>query len=481
MSKIVKYTEFKSVVDALWGKVKDNFMTITKSSQYVSKVKPNVISEKTVIVDGYIQGNKVSSVNNEPNPRHHMNIGGWFIYEGFKVTANTKVSHITIGVDDTLNVGDMVRGVVVGFAKRIDYAKIRVEKYVMQDGVAFVRNNTDTSLTNCTKVVTIEVNDTVTEDMLLILGCEKAIWGEKDAQTTGLSAGGGLPLVQVGEERPIGYGNWVGKAVVYADGISLKDMSNNITTNSSEIQNINNNKVDRTEVGNVAGKIPVINNSGRLEESIMPDIAITEVRVIARGSEIMNQQNIQTGDVIVVEDEGNKTYMCKNPQGVNKNDRFVEINMGYPVVKEVNNQRPNQTGALDLNATHINATIEGNTKTVEKHLTDIGQGLRNTHNIATSYNPRINKLETKGATTRIGEVIKVWTTNSNDYVDEGCTFLYLGRDRTITTADYPQLQTAWGLTGVNRFTLPRMNDATIRFDNGQKTVPEKYFLCVKKS
>ena len=30
MSKIVKYTEFKKVVDALWAKAKDSFLTITK-------------------------------------------------------------------------------------------------------------------------------------------------------------------------------------------------------------------------------------------------------------------------------------------------------------------------------------------------------------------------------------------------------------------------------------------------------------------
>ena len=47
MSKIVKYTEFKKVVDALWEKSKDSFLTITKSLEFVFNLCTNIISHIT--------------------------------------------------------------------------------------------------------------------------------------------------------------------------------------------------------------------------------------------------------------------------------------------------------------------------------------------------------------------------------------------------------------------------------------------------
>ena len=246
MSKIVKYTEFKKVVDGLWEKAKNNFVTITKSLEFASKVEPNVISEKTTIVDGYVLGSKVSSVDNNPNQVNYMNAGNFFIYEHLKVSANTKISHITIGVNNSLNVGDIVSGVAVGVAKykaTIDTHKKTYEivEYLVQDGKGIVHKNTDTDLT-CDKAVSIVVNKEVTEDLVLIVSCEKAIWGNKDAQTTGLAYGGNV-APNVGSEVILNHGNWVGKVSIYAYGTSLNDLSNNVTTNSSEIQNIKNNSI----------------------------------------------------------------------------------------------------------------------------------------------------------------------------------------------------------------------------------------------
>lgn len=282
--------------------------------------------------------------------------------------------------------------------------------------------------------------------------------------------------------------------IANAGGGTVKSVNNqqpdpqtgDVTININDIPNLQTtlaSKVDMSLVGNEANKIPVIDGSGKLESSIMPDLAITDVHIVANEQEMM-RLTVQKGDVVVVENgpqHQNQTFMCKNDTATAQNDKFIAINMGYPVVKKVNGLLPSNVGELTINASQIDATIENNTKTVERHLTDIGQNLRNTHSLATGYNPRINKLEGRRATTRIGEVIKVWTTNSNDYSDEGCTFIYLGRNNTISANDYPDLASAWGISAGTRFTLPRMNDATIRYDNSTKSVPEKYFLCVKKS
>ena len=140
-SKIVKYTEFKKVVDALWEKAKNNFVTITKSLEFASKVEPNVISEKTTIVDGYVLGSKVSSVDNKPNQVNYMNASDFFIYEHLKVSANTKISHITIGVNNSLNVGDIVSGVAVGFAKYKATIDTHKKTYEIVEYLVTERNN----------------------------------------------------------------------------------------------------------------------------------------------------------------------------------------------------------------------------------------------------------------------------------------------------------------------------------------------------
>lgn len=332
MSKIVKYTEFKSVVDDLWGKVKNNFMTIANSSQFVSKVKPNVILEKTTILDGYIPGGKVSSVNNNPARVGHMRAGDFFIYKRFTVGAGTKISHIVIGVNENLNVGDTVTGVTVGYAKRTNVDnRIVVEKYVIQNGVASVHENKDTNLT-CTKAITIEINDTPTSEVYLIVGCEGAIWGDKDSQHAN-PAYGGNPAPSVGSTINLTNGNWIGKAAAYTDGRSLNDIANSITT---------------------------------------------------------------------------------------INDRLDTM----------------------VNSSEVS----------------------------------------RGTATRVGEVITVLTADSNDFVSEGCTFMYMGSDRSLAATDYPQLVAALGLdSSVNNFSLPKIDDTTLGYENGSRTITQKSFICVKKA
>lgn len=489
MSNIVKHNELKRVINGLWDKIKDNFMTITKASQYVSKVKPNVISEKTVIVDGYIQGDKYVSVDNNPNQVNYMGTGGFFIYDGLSVRTDTKISHIVIGVNENLNVGDMVSDIKIGYAKMVNFPNIRIEKYVIENGISFVHENKDPNLTNCTKAITVEVNDTVTDDIMLIVGCKDAIWGAKDASTNGL-ASGGAPAPLVGEIRTLGYGNWVGKVVVYADKISLKDLANNVTTIRTEL----NNKVNTTEVGNGANQIPRINGNGRLEESIMPDIAITDVIVVPNISDLMTQ-NVQTGDVVVVQSIGNKTFMCKNPQGATQDTKFIEINMGYPVVKEINGLSPSSTGAITIDGADINATVGGNVNNVQQHLqkingdvttldtaiTTVRNDLSNTKVTVNTIDNRLTNVESKRHATQVGEIVSVLTTNSSDYTISGTTFLYLGTAKTVTSNTYPQLASAFGLTNVNSFNLPIINDVNVRYDNGARTITRKHFICAKKT
>ena len=481
----------------------------------MSKVNTNLISGKTTIVDGYIQGNKVSSVNNEPNTPSYMNAGSYFITELLKIPANTKISHITIGVNDSLNVGDTVSGVVVGFAKylRTEHSydkRYQIDRYIMKDGKGTVHKNTDTNLT-CNKAVSIVIDEEVTEELVLIIGCEGAIWGDKVGSVTGGLAFGGGSAPAEGTEVALVYGNYVGKVSIYAYGTALKDMSNNITTNSSEIQDIKNNKVDKTQIGNTAGKIPQIDGSGKLEASIMPSIAITDVHVV-QDSQAMMQLTVQVGDVVVVQNEGNKTYMCKDPSQSNKDQKFIEINTGYPVVKKVNNVLPSNTGELSINGTQINVdgqvtsptiaeefkkyvkSVNGETPRADGNVTIYARQISGTYNQSggtvqshldtiknsiDSASNRIATLERKVPPIRVGELIQTFAYNGDSYSQGGVEYVWLGKQNNLVQrAKYPALFDAFGLaSGINAFNLPHIADQSVQFDYGKSRYRKTYIVA----
>ena len=463
MSKIVKYTEFKKVVDELCKKIKDN---------YVHLYKKNIINGETIINDGYVKGNTMITLN----PTYEPDLGGdgsvsqsdsCFSHKSLEIPANTKVGKVTLIVDSTLNEGDTVIDVNVG---AISKDRDEVLDYVIEDSTAKVHLNNNADLTG-TKAITIEVNHSWNEDVYLIIGARRMIWGgtRPVAPPYRYGSPNKIPVgTSMTDKWSIG-GSYFGRVKVYGENIQLSSLAQNI-----------NNKVDVSQVGNEANKIPVIDSNGRLETSIMPDLAITDVIIIQDISQIM-AQNVQKGDVVVVENIGNKTFMCKDENGQTQQDKFIEINMGYPVVKKVNGLSPSNVGELTINASQINATIENNTKTVEKHLTDIGQNLRTTHNLATSYNQRLNVLETRGTTSRVGEVVSLLTTSESDFVGEGCTFTYIGRAKNLVGRDYPQLLQVLGLPpNTGSFGIPVIQDQTITYDISRR-ITRKHFLCVKKS
>lgn len=239
-------------------------------------------------------------------------------------------------------------------------------------------------------------------------------------------------------------------------------------------------KVSTSEVGNEANKIPRIDGTGKLDTSIIPDLAITDVHIVANEQEVMNL-NVQKGDVVVVENgpqHQNQTFMCKNHTATTQNDKFIAINMGYPVVKKINNIFPDQVGAMTLNATHIDCTINNDTKSTQVHLSNIGNGLRNVDQRVTNNTNRISALENRKLTVQAGDIITTIKNNGNAYTVGGATFLHCGIRKTISRAQYPQLADALGIpTGINNFEYPYIQDTNINYDNGQRNATRRTYIC----
>lgn len=321
----------------------------------------------------------------------------------------------------------------------------------------------------------------------------------------------GIHLLELGN---VGIGDLIsgnkGGTVTSVNG-KKPDTQGAVNVEIADIQGLQtslDNKIETSKIGNSAGKIPEVQTDGKLASSIMPDLAITDVHVVANENEMM-QLTVQVGDVVVVTDEGNKTYMCKNGSATNKNDKFIEINMGFPIVKGVNGQKPDKaTGELTLDGTHINATVGGHNNTIQNHLQTANNNIDAAHNNINSinsvvsslsrdvstvtsdlgnvkttinnHNTRISRIESKKHSVKVGEVISTLnTTLGESYAIDGVTFLYIGREKLISRNDYPQLSEALGITSGVNFNTPVIADITFRYDYNSKTATRKHYIVAK--
>lgn len=113
-------------------------------------------------------------------------------------------------------------------------------------------------------------------------------------------------------------------------------------------------KVNQSQIGNEANKIPLIESNGKLATSIIPDLAITSVQSVADQAAalaLVTAGTIQTGDVVILTQEKNKVYMHNGTTTGNFGDQFIELSLGNGSVKNINGQVADSTGKVTLTAT----------------------------------------------------------------------------------------------------------------------------------
>lgn len=132
-----------------------------------------------------------------------------------------------------------------------------------------------------------------------------------------------------------------------------------------------NTKLDKTEVGNSANLIPRLDSTGKLSTSILPDLALTEVFVVQDEAELLDA-NVQEGDVVVVVDEDNAVYMCKDASQIDKDDKFVALKVNDGTVKSINSKYADNTGSVTLeigDIPQLEATLDEKLKTINGQTT----------------------------------------------------------------------------------------------------------------
>ena len=267
----------------------------------VSKTKNNILTGKTILQDGYIDG-ELYSYNN-------TNIEGSATGNGVYSGTNNKVipnnQHVTsviIAVNNDLELGSTVTGVNIGVVR---YSNNQVMEYIVQNGTATVVENNYPQSIDATRVINVFVNKKWTEDVYLLVGANGMLWGGVRGTPGLTTATGGTRLPSVGSTiGNLNRTNYVGKVVALGSNISL----NTITS-----------KVDVSEIGNEANKIPRVGNNGKLDPSILPAEQNGGVRTVNGQSPGANGNVTIYSDNININSSTNQTIKQALDERVHKN------------------------------------------------------------------------------------------------------------------------------------------------------------------
>ena len=276
----------------------------------VSKTKGNIITGKTILQDGYIDG-ELYSYN---NPNATGSASGNGIYSGTNnrvIHSNQHITSIVIAVNNAFEIGSTVTGVNVGVVRRDNN---QVIEYIIQNGTStVVENNYPQSIT-ATRVINVLVNKKWTEDIYLLVGANGMLWGGVRGTPGITTATGGTSLPNVGNTiTNLNESNYIGRVVVLGSNISLNTLTN---------------KVDLSDVGNEPNKIPRVGDNGKLDPSILPAEQNGGVRTVNGQSPGSNGDVTVLAEHIKYASNQNKTIKQALDEKVqtNQNNNFTKKN-----------------------------------------------------------------------------------------------------------------------------------------------------------
>lgn len=113
---------------------------------------------------------------------------------------------------------------------------------------------------------------------------------------------------------------------------------------------------DTTATGGTGqqGKVVKLGADGKLHTNMLPELAINRVLTANNKSAALsmrgpNKEQLQLGDVVIITEEQNKVYMCKNDAtDATFNDAFIELSLGDGTIKTVAGGSPNAQGNIQV-------------------------------------------------------------------------------------------------------------------------------------
>lgn len=362
---------------------------VSQKNDSVSKTKDNILVGKTVLQDGYIDG-ELYSYN---NPNIAGAASGNSIYSGTNnkiIQSNQHVTSIIIAVNNDLELGATVTGVNIGVVRHSDN---QVMEYIVQNGTATVVENNYPQRINATRVINVLVDKKWAEDVYFIVGANGMLWGEA-RYTPGVStATGGTRLPNVGSTiGNLNRTNYVGKVIALGSNISL----NTITS-----------KVDVADIGNEANKIPRVLPNGKLDPSILPPEQNGGVRTVNNQSPSSSGNVTIYSDNININSSTNQTIKQALDERVHKNqdNTFTKHN-------SFNDYSP--TVYRLFTRKHINSNATGNTEAypVNTYFAILNEKY-------TENNKQISHILIPIKNSQVGDVLDIsfFTFNNNNQVN----------------------------------------------------------------
>lgn len=337
---------------------------VSQKNDSVSKTKDNILVGKTVLQDGYIDG-ELYSYNN-PNIEGAANGNG--VYSGTNnkvIQSNQHVTSIIIAVNNDLELGSAVNGVNIGVVRHSDN---QVMEYIVQNGTATVVENNYPQRINATRVINVLIDKKWTENVYLLVGANGMLWGSVRGTSGVTTATGGNRLPSVGSTiSNLNTSNYIGKVVALGSSISL----NTITS-----------KVDVSEIGNEANKIPRVGTNGKLDPSILPAEQNGGVRTVNDQSPNQN---------------GNVTVLAEHI----KYHANTEMNIKQAIDGKPNtvNGQGQSNGNITIYSDNITIDSSNPNKNIKQALEERAQKNQDNtftkHNSFNDYSPTVRRLFTR--------------------------------------------------------------------------------------
>ena len=414
MAKLINNNKLNTFANKLWDKI---------SNSFVSKTKENLVEGKTILQDGYIDG-VLYSVNN-PNATDDNYTRSNTVYSGTSnrtIPAGQQVTTIVIGLRSSIYVGSTVTGINVGVVRKSDNVII---EYLHRNITSVALENKYTQISS-TRIVNVNINKKWNEEIYFIVGANGMVWQEPHRDT-------GLTAVTGGDNlRPIGSvinnlnrTNYIGKIVVLGKAVKLETL---------------NNKVDLSDVANVANKIPRIGENGKLDPSILPAEQNGGVRtvndqspspsgnvtVLAEHIKYVNGQNTTVKQAIdnklnvadaVISSQAGKIVKLDNNGKVNENmfpSSTIKSNQDNTFTKRNTFDGHSPTIHRLFTRKHINSNVTGNTEAypVNTYFAILNEKY-------TENNKQISHILIPIKNSQVGDVLDIsfFTFNSNNQVN----------------------------------------------------------------
>ena len=329
--------------------LKERLGNMAKVNEFNSFTSTNNF-KKILFEDGYLNTAILSKIN---NPNATTPSTGNKIYSAspaFRVQANTFVDKIIIGLGDSIDVGAEVIGVNIGV---VGVENNTVMEHLITRGRGTAIANTYNEI-SCSKIISVPINRTFDKEVYFMVGAKGMVWHQ--AQFAGVIASGGEDgMPSVGTRLSPNRTNYVGKTLIIGQGLSIQEgfekAINTYNTVSQATASGGNDKV---------GKLVKVSDTGKLDESLIPAIALNEVIPATNKENALSMigsgvGQINRGDIVTLSDGSIHIYKGRPSGQTNNNfDRdFLSLSVGTGTVKKVNNVAPASDGNVTIVAENI--------------------------------------------------------------------------------------------------------------------------------